>query len=291
MLNDQQRDYLLPKAFNAALRAGAAILEVYSRDTTGVAVDLKSDMTPITIADRNSHELIKDYLCTTRIPVLSEEGREMLYAERQGWDLFWLVDPLDGTKEFIRHNGEFTVNIALVSDNKPVLGVVYVPCLDRVYFCDKELGAFRKTNVKADSRADFSIEELMSNAVGLPLNSSGNTPVRIAISRSHNTPETFVHVDRIREEHPCAEVMEQGSSYKFCLLAEGEIDYYVRTTDTYEWDTAAGEILLEISGGSTQALPGGGKLSYNKESLVNPHFICRSRAMEDPVHGCKTEGR
>ena len=279
MITKQQREYLLPKAYNAAVRAGAVIIDIYlgeeKRD-----VGLKSDHTPITIADRRSHESIKHYLGQTRIPILSEEGREMLYSERKDWDLFWLVDPLDGTKEFIKGNGEFTVNIALMVDKCPVLGVVYVPFLHKIYFCDDEAGAFRRSGVAPDPEAEYAYGDVFSGTEPLPVASGANSPIRIAVSRSHNTPETFARIDEIKRCYPDAVTVEQGSSYKFCLIAEGSVDYYVRTSDTYEWDTAAGEAILARAGGRTLSLPGMTSLEYNKESLLNPHFCCRSRWFE-----------
>ena len=277
MLTEEQREFLLPKAYNAALRAGAAILDIYLHETD-YGIDIKSDKTPITQADRISHQLIKEYLGQTRIPLLSEEGREMLYEERRGWDLFWIVDPLDGTKEFIKGNGEFTVNIALMADNKPVISVVYVPYISKMYFCDKAVGAFVK-EATANRSADLSLEQIYENARRLPLVNKANQPIRIAISRSHNTAETFNFIDILKRRFPDAEVIQQGSSYKFCLLAEGRIDCYVRTTNTYEWDTAAGELILAESGGSTRSLPGHEPFEYNKISLLNPYFICKSKFM------------
>lgn len=271
--NIQQQ--LMAKAYNAAVRAGAVILEIYKREDYHVS--LKNDSSPLTIADRRAHEAIKEYLGSTRIPILSEEGREMLYDERKNWELFWLVDPLDGTKEFINGNNEFTVNIALMSDNEAVASVVYVPYIGRMFMAVKGGGAYVKEGVTAttDSEADFvSIGE---GLVSLPTATKGNEPMRIAISRSHNTPETFTHIDAIRSCIPDVEVIEQGSSYKFCLLAEGAVDYYVRTSNTYEWDTAAGELILEEAGGSTVAMDSGAHLAYNKAQLNNPHFVCRSK--------------
>lgn len=276
MLTPEQREYLLPQAYNAALRAGAVILDTYA-DTDNYDIDLKSDHTPITLADRRSHTLIKEYLGRTRIPILSEEGREMLYEERRGWDLFWMVDPLDGTKEFIKGNGEFTVNIALMVDNRPELGVIYVPYIRRMYFCDKAVGSFRKLDVVSDPQAAYTYRQIMTEGELLPVANRRNSPIRIAVSRSHNTIETFREIDRLKQKHPDAQLVEQGSSYKFCLLAEGSVDYYIRTTHTSEWDTAAGELILEQTGGVFVSHPDGQKFRYNKESLLNPHFVCRSR--------------
>lgn len=280
MLTQQQRDYLLPKAYNAALRAGAAILSVYSR-TEEYDITIKSDKTPITIADRNAHNAIKEHLAQTHIPMLSEEGREMLYDERRGWDLFWMVDPLDGTKEFIKGNGEFTVNIALMVDNKPELAVLYVPYLGKMYFADSSRGAMMATDVAANADADFELDDIIAGGIQLPTASQANNPIKIAVSRSHNTDETLRLIDIMRRRFPDAEVVEQGSSYKFGLLAEGVVDCYVRTTNTYEWDTAAGELILAASGGRVVALPDKEPMEYNKITLLNPGFVCFSKFMHD----------
>lgn len=276
MINKAQTEYLLPKAYNAALRAGAAILEIYDSGEQQ-NIDLKSDLTPITLADRRAHAVIREYLAETRIPLLSEEGRELLYAERKPWDLYWMVDPLDGTKEFLKGNGEFTVNIALMVDNKPAFGVVYVPYKSRMYFSDPALGAFRSCSVAADASAELEYSQLFERVEMLPVTAARNEPLRVAVSRSHNTKETYAHIEEMKKDFPGLEIMEQGSSYKFCLIAEGTVDYYVRTSDTYEWDTAAGDAVLEAAGGQTLSLPGQTPLQYNQESLVNPHFACRSK--------------
>ena len=271
--NIQQQ--LMAKAYNAAVRAGAVILDIYKREDYHIS--LKNDQSPLTIADRRAHETIKEYLGSTRIPILSEEGREMLYDERKNWELFWLVDPLDGTKEFINGNNEFTVNIALMSDNEAVAAVVYVPYISRMFMAVKGGGAYVKENVtaSADSEADYA--SIGEGLISLPVATKGNEPMQIAISRSHNTPETFAHIDAIRSCVPDLEVVEQGSSYKFCMLAEGTVDYYVRTSNTYEWDTAAGELILAEAGGSTVAIDSGKHLAYNKELVNNPHFVARSK--------------
>lgn len=279
MLTEEQRDFLFPKAYNAALRAGAAILEIYEHEAQ-YDISLKKDNSPITRADTRAHNIIKEYLAQTRIPLLSEEGREMLYDERRRWDLFWMVDPLDGTKEFIKGNGEFTVNIALLADNRPVMSVVYVPYVGKIYFSVRDGEAWMKEGVRPDPDAEFPMDIIFGNAQSLPLSKGLNSPIRIGISRSHNTDETFRYIDLIKTKYPDAEIVEQGSSYKFCLLAEGAMDVYVRTTNTYEWDTAAGEAILAGTGGRTMSLPGNDELEYNKLSLLNPNFVCYSKYMQ-----------
>lgn len=276
MISKEQKEYLLPKAYNAALRAGAAILEIYESGAP-IDVDIKNDHTPITMADRKAHATIREYLGHTRIPLLSEEGREMLYTERKDWDLFWMVDPLDGTVEFIRGNGEFTVNIALMADYRPVFGIIYVPYRKLMYFSDPDRGAFRACDIKADPQAEYGYEAIFAGTEKLPVTEHINSPLHIAVSRSHSNDETAQLIARVTEDYPDATIMEQGSSYKLCLVAEGSIDYYPRTSDTYEWDTAAGEAIIEAAGGRIYSLKDESLLQYNKASLVNPHFACRSK--------------
>lgn len=275
MITKAQREFMLPAAVAAAIAAGEAIMDVY--ESSDNDYDLKKDRSPITRADRNAHEVIKHHLLSTRIPILSEEGREMVYQERMAWDLFWMVDPLDGTVEFLKGNGEFTVNIALMVAGKPEFGVVYVPGRQLLYFNDPGRGAFRKEGVFATATPHCTYDWLFEGAEKLPLVSErAEGPLRVAVSRSHHNAETFAHIDTLRPKYPEIEVIEQGSSYKFCMIAEGGVDYYVRTTNTYEWDTAAGEAILAAAGGATLAFPEGTSLDYNKESLANPYFTCQS---------------
>jgi 3'(2'), 5'-bisphosphate nucleotidase len=271
MITDDIRAYLLPRAFNAAVRAGAEIMNVYCGDDD-YSIEVKSDHTPITIADRLAHEAIKATLGETRIPILSEEGREMLYEERRNWELFWLVDPLDGTVEFIKRNNEFTVNIALLAEGECVGSVLYVPCLKKMYIAAKGKGAYLIRNIEPCDDPQYEGKQIEAMLERLPLESNRHEGFRMAVSRSHQTPETLERIAQMRELHPDLELIEQGSSYKFCLLAEGAVDYYVRTTNTYEWDTAAGELILSEAGGKTISYPDGEPLAYNKKDLHNPWF-------------------
>ena len=274
MIDDTIRKYLLAQQFNAAVRAGAAIMSIYKRgDDYDIAI--KSDHTPITIADRMAHNTIKESLGSTRIPILSEEGREMHYDERRNWELFWLVDPLDGTIEFIKGNNEFTVNIALMENNICISSVVYVPYHNKMYIAERGRGAWVMTNVTPSEDAAYSYNEIHDGMHRLPLADTRHDRFRVAVSRSHQTEETHLHIDTLRHDYPDLEIVEQGSSYKFCLLAEGVVDYYIRTTTTFEWDTAAGELILAESGGSTKAYPSGNPLIYNKAELGNPWFVAR----------------
>lgn len=269
------QDFLIANIVNAALKAGAAIMNVYN-SSEAFDVSLKSDMSPITSADRAAHNAIKEALSQTRIPILSEEGREMEYDERKNWEMFWLVDPLDGTVEYLNRNNEFTVSIALMSNNRSVAGAIYAPCLERLYIAGEGRGAFLHPSIAPDANANVNIDTFLSELQRLPIIQEARERQRVAISRSHNTPETYAHIEELRATHPDLEVIEQGSSYKFCMLAEGEVDYYVRTSATSEWDTAAGELILSEAGGTTVCYGGGEAMLYNKADLQNPWFICRS---------------
>lgn len=277
MINDEVKTYLMPPLFNAAVRAGAAIMKVY-KHFDDYDISMKDDKTPITVADRQAHRAIREYLGRTRIPVLSEEGREMRYEERRNWELYWLVDPLDGTVEFIKGNNEFTVNIALMENNICIGAVIYVPYFEKMYVAWRGSGAFLKEHVPADAGVEYDYADIYDACCRLPL---AGEPMHdhliVAVSRSHQTPETHEHIDRLRRQQGDLEVVEQGSSYKFCLLAEGKVDYYVRTTQTYEWDTAAGELILSEAGGRIESLPDGRALRYNEADLHNPWFVCRSK--------------
>ena len=274
MIDDNIREYLLAEQLNAAVRAGAEIMRIYNGGDD-YDISLKSDHTPITIADRMAHDSIKRSLGATRIPILSEEGRSMLYEERCNWELFWLVDPLDGTVEFIKGNNEFTVNIALMENNICISAIVYVPYHNKMYIAERGRGAWVMNGVVPDAEAAYTYADIHEASEPLPLGSATHDSFRVAVSRSHQTPETHEHIKTLYAEHPNIEIVEQGSSYKFCLLAEGTVDYYVRTTTTSEWDTAAGELILSEAGGSTCDYATGAPLLYNKEVLDNPWFIAR----------------
>lgn len=276
MLSEQIKRFLLPHTFNAAIRAGAAVMRIYEHRDDYDLSKYDGNFRSITAADRAAHEAIKRTLGQTRIPILSEDGREMHYEERCNWELFWLVDPLDGTREFIAGNNEFTINIALMENNVCAAAVIYVPYLHKIYFADRGFGSYVRDGVEPSADAAYTFDEIKQGARRLPLVAERHAHPLIAISRSHNTPETFAHVEALRRRYPDAQVIEQGSSYKFCLLAEGRVDYYVRTTHTYEWDTAAGELILAEAGGRLEALADGAAFRYNKRDLQNPWFICRA---------------
>lgn len=279
MIDNIQADFFFESAFNAALRAGAGIMEIYNGEQEFL-VNLKSDNTPITEADRRSHETIKDYLSRTRIPLMSEEGRDLLYEERCGWDLYWLVDPLDGTLQFIKRTGEFTINIALMVNNRPTVGVVYVPTSGRIYFAIEGRGAWKRIGMIPNPNAQMNISEIMRGAEPLPQTDGANDPKVVALSRSHISPDTHIVVDSLKEKFGKIEILTQGSSLKLCLVAEGLVDIYPRTTPTSEWDTAAGECILNEAGGSIRELEHNSTLNYNKPTLINPNFICKSKFLQ-----------
>lgn len=268
------REYLIAEQFNAAVRAGAEIIKIY-KHSDDYDISLKSDRTPITIADRLAHKAIKASLGKTRIPILSEEGREMAYEERKNWDLFWLVDPLDGTVEFIKENNEFTVNIALMQNNICISAIIYVPYYGKIYVAEQGQGAWLVNDIAPSQSANYTYSDIVARRLALPLAEQKHDDFIVAVSRSHQTPETHEHIDSLRTQHPNLKVVEQGSSYKFCMLAEGAVDYYIRTTTTSEWDTAAGELILKEAGGITTIYPTNKELAYNKESLDNPWFIAK----------------
>ena len=271
---------LLTTAINAALAAGDKILEVYESDDFDV--EIKKDNSPLTRADLVSHETISRILTdeTPGIPILGEEGREIPYGERKSWSVFWLVDPLDGTKEFVKKNGEFTVNIALIKDKHAVLGVLYVPVKDIIYFAAEGIGSFRAESAAkhaaAAGREDGGrgVAGLLDAAVKLPLDDGRKIPpVKIVASRSHFTPETEQYVEKIRSAHGSVDLVNAGSSLKICLVAEGAADVYPRFGPTMEWDVAAGQIIAEEAGCTVTDAETRGRLAYNKKELLNPYFI------------------
>lgn len=259
---------LLNVAVEAAIAAGKEILSVYeSRD---FAVEAKEDNSPLTRADKLAHAVIAEKLASTGVPVLSEEGKAVPRAERAAWTRLWIVDPLDGTKEFISRNGEFTVNIALIDEAKPALGVIYVPVLHELFYGIVGQGAWKVENA---TRFD-DVGELKAAAVRLPLKRDG-APYRVLGSRSHMNERTMAFIDALREEHPDLEIVQRGSSLKICMVASGEADIYPRFGPTMEWDTAAGHAIAAAAGKKMVKADGEVELIYNKEKLKNPFFIVR----------------
>lgn len=249
---------LLPLAVDASEKACAAILEVY---TSGdFQAEAKGDNSPLTLADKKAHAVIVSVLQSSNLPILSEEGKSIPYEERKNWDYFWMVDPLDGTKEFLKHNGEFTVNIALIHRGKPVLGVVAVPVSGDVYYASEGEGAFLKRGGKTSTLPRRTQIDL------------GQPGLRVVASRSHMSAETQEFVDRLQQPA----LVSKGSSLKFMLLAEGTADVYPRYAPTMEWDTAAAHAVVREVG--LRVLQHGGnetELVYNKLDLLNPWFLVK----------------
>ena len=262
------RNLLLHTAIIAALQAGKAILEIYH--SGAFDIEIKGDNSPLTRADTASHKVIMSYLKSTDIPVLSEEGRDIPYQERKSWKQLWIVDPIDGTKEFIKRNGEFTVNIALIENNKPIIGVIFVPVTGELYFSSKEVGAFK---VDVDLK-DFDVKTLLAKGNKLPLQREENT-FTIVASRSHMSAETEEYVQQMRDLHGDVKLISKGSSLKLCMVAEGTANCYPRFAPTMEWDTAAGQAICEHAGFKVIDWKTKEDMLYNREELLNNWFLVK----------------
>ena len=245
---------LIQEVIRISRQAGDAIMEVYHTDFD---VQLKDDLSPVTQADKKANAIIERGLKSfdPTIPILSEEGHQITYKERKEWEIFWLVDPLDGTKDFIKKNGEFTVNIALVEDQTPVFGVVYAPAIDLLFWGSLENGAWKK---ETDNPA-----EIMKVAAQI------DKTVMIATSRSHPSDKMNIFLTQFEkyELHP------MGSSLKICFVSDGSVHLYPRLGPTMEWDTAAAHAVLRASGGEMIQFGISSPLQYNKKELLNPKFI------------------
>lgn len=254
----------LNTALAASIEAGKAILEIYNTDFD---VQKKEDKSPLTEADLRSHNVIKKALNEFDIPVLSEEGKSIDYSDRKNWKELWIVDPLDGTKEFVKRNGEFTVNIALAKNSIPVLGIIYIPVTETLYFAEETIGAFK---IKSPQTTDY--KELINLADKLPLNQSKDAFTMVG-SRSHMSDETTNYMNSLKEKHGEVEIISCGSSIKLCMVAEGRADVYPRFAPTMEWDTAAGHAICRAAECEVIRHDTGEALTYNKENLLNPWFI------------------
>ena len=247
-------DELIHSVIEIARQAGAAIMEVYASDFD---IQIKDDRSPVTEADMRANTIITEGLekMTPEVPVLSEEGPDITFNERSQWESYWLVDPLDGTKEFIKNNDEFTVNIALLEYNQPIFGVVYAPALNKLYFGSSEKGSFKSNDV--DTFTSISVKSQVTN------------PVQIAVSRSHpdSKMNSFISQFDKYDLHP------MGSSLKICSVSDGTVHYYPRLNPTMEWDTAASHAIIRAAGGELIKFGTNKPLEYNKKDLLNPKFI------------------
>lgn len=251
----------IEKLLSIAKEAGEATLEIYNKDFD---IEIKDDRSPLTEADRRSNEIIISRLSEAypQIPFISEETKQTPFETRKKWTFLWLIDPLDGTKEFIKRNGEFTINIALIEKQTPIIGVIYAPAINVLYYAQKGKGSFKIEN------------EVTAKPIQSSVPSSKDKLVVVG-SRSHGGETLSEFIKKKKEEYKEVELISSGSSLKFCLVAEGKADIYPRTGPTYEWDTAAGHAIILESGKSVYDFHSGEPLVYNKEELLNPWFIVR----------------
>ncbi|MHA7942466.1 3'(2'),5'-bisphosphate nucleotidase CysQ [Formosa sp. 3Alg 14/1] len=257
----------LKTAIEASLKAGEVIMQVYD---TAFNVELKDDKSPLTEADKKANDIINSFLIPTEIPIISEENKQTDYEVRKTWETCWIVDPVDGTKEFIKRNGEFTVNIALVTNGKPILGVIYVPAVKTLYYGDVINNKGFKVELK---NHNTSIEYVLEHAEALQPKGSNSNPVQVVGSRSHMSQDTLDFVETLKANGSDVEIVSKGSSLKFCLVAEGNADVYPRFAPTMEWDTAAGQAICNAVGVEVISKKTDQALLYNKENLLNPFFL------------------
>ena len=255
MIERKKETELLEMAIEAAISGGEEIMKIYDQD---FEVFTKEDNTPLTIADKNANEVIENKLKKTEIPSWSEEGKHADYEERKNWEQLWIVDPLDGTKEFVKRNGEFTVNIALVENGIPIMGVIYVPVKKWLYY-SSSLGAFKKVNGKVDQ---------------LPITLKSDKMIVVG-SRSHLSKETADYFELLKIKHGDIEIISMGSSLKICLVAEGKADIYPRFAPTMEWDTAAGHAIINSAGKNIIDYNTNKEMAYNRKNLRNNWFIVK----------------
>lgn len=254
-------------AIKAAIKAGSEIMRIY--EGGNFQIESKEDNSPITLADKSANTIINEFLKPTDIPIISEENIETDFSERKLWDSCWIVDPLDGTKEFINKNGEFTVNIALVKNNKPVFGVIYIPVSKELYFGNVVEGSSFKMII--DNKT---LEEDLFKYAEEIFPVSDQRTIRIAGSRSHINEETLEFIEGIRKKYSQeVKVIPKGSSLKFCLIADGTLNIYPRIGTTMEWDTAAGHAICKAVGIRVFDVQTNRELVYNKQNLKNNSFV------------------
>lgn len=260
-------DNNLKIAIEASLKAGKAIMEVYN---SVIEVEYKDDKSPLTLADKTANDIINSYLIPTQIPIISEENKQTDFSIRKKWSNCWVVDPVDGTKEFIKRNGEFTVNIALVENGKPQLGVIYVPASKVIYFANVSNSEAFKTELTSH---EATIDEVLKSCKPLKPKRGDSNPIQVVGSRSHMSQETLDFMEELKQSGKNVEIVSKGSSLKFCLVAEGNADVYPRYAPTMEWDTAAGQAICNAVGIEVISKETNNPLLYNKENLLNPWFL------------------
>lgn len=250
-------DLLLKETIQISINAGKAILNIYNNSTEDFGITLKSDNSPLTLADKASNDVICKSLnnLDSSIPILSEEGKQIDYSDRKKWSKFWLIDPLDGTKEFIKRNGEFTVNIALIENQKPIMGIVHAPILNTTWYGLENMGSYK-----------FSENQEETIKVKIP----EENIVKVVSSRSHsNNPKLENYLKQFKDY----KLIKMGSSIKICLVADGSAHLYPRFGPTMEWDTAAAHAVVKYAGGNILDLNTDKELVYNKTNLLNPEFL------------------
>lgn len=257
-------------AINGALNAGKAILEIYHSGNFDVKI--KDDQSPLTKADIAAHEIIISNLKKTNIPILSEEGKNIPYNKRKEWSELWIVDPIDGTKEFVKKNGEFTVNIALIKNQKPLLGVIFVPVSGELYFSTKTKGAFK---AQVDLK-NYNLDDITNQAKKLPIAQQEKKPFTIVASKSHMSLETQDYLTKLKSIHGELNLIYKGSSLKLCMVAEGMADCYPRFAPTMEWDTAAGQAICNHAGFDVIDWKTKKTMLYNRKELLNSSFLVKA---------------
>ncbi len=262
-------------AILAAIEGAREIMSVYAKDDFGV--QLKSDESPLTEADLRSNKVIEAHLSVTNIPILSEEGAEINYEDRKNWTQLWIVDPLDGTKEFVKRNGEFTVNIALAKQSYPVMGVIFAPVLGCLYWGDQS-GAF-KSQLPVDWIA-ISTKTIIAEMDVLRLPNPLPAITTMVASKSHFTKETAEYIELLKEKEREIELVSRGSALKMCLVAEGLAQLYPRLGPTMEWDTAAGQAIIEAAGGHLFDWGTKKRMHYNRPELRNGWFLCVGKGID-----------
>ena len=251
-------ELLLEDVIKISKEAGLKILNIYNNNKKFNKISYKNDNSPLTLADNASNDLICTSLksLTPKIPLLSEEGKNIKFDERKKWRQFWLIDPLDGTKEFIKRNGEFTVNIALIDNGIPILGVVHAPILDTTWYGLVSTGSYK---ISKDNVSKINV-----------IKSSKNSTIKVVSSRSHaNNPKLDSYLSQFRD----FQLVKMGSSIKICLVADGSAHYYPRFGPTMEWDTAAAHAVVKYAGGNIFNVESNNELAYNKSNLLNPEFL------------------
>lgn len=267
MIEVEYLKFMFDSAIRSALEAGKNIMETYDAGE-GYNVNLKSDNTLIIEADKVSHETIRKGLSKTRVPLMSEEGRNILFEERYGWDLYWLIDPIDGTLEFVNKNNEFSICIALMENNSPVIGVIVAPAFKQLYYAVKGEGAYKIENIDFSADALYDIDALLRKATRIECNKElPSSELKVLTTLSNPNVDTERIITDLAKRYTKIDRRRYGSALKFCRMAEGAAHLYFRTSPLKDWDTAAGELIARESGLKITTLTGA-ELQYNKTELV-----------------------